>query len=855
MSGRFYTNVQLSGNNICVREVDENGNRKKYRVPFAPKLYTPTNKKANFCTLSGQTLEELPFESIRDANDFIKRYADVSNFDVYGNTMYQYSWITESFPNDIEADPSKMSIISFDLEVNSKNGFPEPTMAKESIISFVIKHWASGQRYVCAINPDPMGEPYDPTTRGIPGKIDYLECKNEEELLDAFIHIWKKLQPDIITGWAIKTFDIPYLVNRLRVLRGEDAADVLSPWKYIKKTSVKWLTQEVPSYDISGVSNLDYMFIYKKNTFVPRENWKLDYIATVELGEGKVAYDGSIQAFYEQDFHKFVDYNIQDVDLIDKLDEKLKLISVVMDVAYYAKVNYDDVLSQTKVWDMKINNVLLEKNVVIPQRKHNVKGEKYEGAYVKVPKPGLYKWVISFDFASLYPNLIRTFNIGMETKHDYIDGIDQHSMLKEDNYVFNVMQDSIHNNLTLSANGVRYTKTQISLYSKLLAEVFDNRIAFKKRAKVAKSKIEALKSVNQTPQVIQEIESLGFEVSYCTVKDKVMKVLMNSLYGAIGCEYFRHYDVQNAEAVTISGQYVLKYVENAVNVHLNKIFKTKGVDYVVYCDTDSVYINLESLVVSMGMQNKPVEKVIDFLDKVCKSDIQNFIDKTCLDIIQNKVNGVGDNLKMVRDVLTDVSIWTAKKRYIMNVYDQEGVRFDKPQMKMMGIEAIKSSTPGPCRKKLEESIKVIISGDKKGLVKLVQDFKEEFKTLDLKTIGIPTGVNGIEDYPMINGQFKSGSPWHVKASLTHNMLIQKHGLKIKPISSGEKIKVIFLKTPNPTRSTSVAFVGNLPSEFNINDFIDFDTQFNKSFLEPLKLIANAINWNVENSNSLEAFFS
>jgi DNA polymerase elongation subunit (family B) len=851
---RFYTNVQLSGNNICVREVDENGNRKKYRVPFCPKLYTPTNKPAKFWTLSGQGLEELSYESIKDAKEFTKRYEDVQGFEVFGNTMYQYAWITESFPTALEADMQKMSIISLDIEVNSTNGFPEPTEAKEKVLSFVIKHWASGQRYVCAVNPDRMGVPYDPTTRGIPGKINYLECKDEEELLDAFIHIWKKLQPDIITGWAIKTFDIPYLVNRLLVLRGEGAANFLSPWGYIQKKSVTWLNQEVPTYEISGVSNLDYMFIYKKNTFVPRENWKLDYIATVELGEGKVAYEGPIQAFYEQDFHKFVDYNIQDVDLIDKLDDKLKLVSVVMDVAYYAKVNYEDVLSQTRVWDMKINNRLLEKNVVIPQSKHNVKGEKYEGAYVKAPIPGLYKWIVSVDFASLYPNLIRTFNIGMETKHDYISGINQHTMLTEESYIVNAMKDSISNDLCLAANGVRYTRSELSLYSELLAEVFGNRIAFKKRAKVAKSKIEALKSKEQTPDVLREIDSLGFEVSYCTVKDKVMKVLMNSLYGAIGCEYFRHYDVQNAEAVTISGQYVLKYVENATNVHLNKSFKTKNVDYVVYCDTDSMYINLESLVINLGLENKPVEKVINFLDAFCKKELQPFIDQTCLDVIQNKVNGVGDNLKMVRDVIADVAIWTAKKRYIMNVYDSEGVRYDQPQMKMMGIEAIKSSTPGPCRKKLEEAIKIIISGDKKQLVDLVQDFRREFKTLELKTIALPTGVNGIEDYPMTNGQFKSKTPWHVKASLTHNVMVEKHGLKTKPIASGEKIKVIFLKTPNPAGSPSIAFVGTLPKEFQIDAFIDYDTQFGKSFLEPLKLITEAINWNVENSRSLEDFF-
>lgn len=852
---RFYTNVQLSGNNILVREVDENGKRQKYKVQYSPKLYTPTNNPSKFKTLSGQNLEEMPFESIKDARDFIKQYEGVSNFEIYGNTMFQYNWIADEFKGEIEPDLSKMNIITLDLEVDSRNGFPDPEIAKDPIISFVIKSWSTGQRYVCAVNPDRLAPQYDPKTRNIPGLINYMECKDEDEIIDAFLHIWKKLQPDIVTGWNVSMFDILYLVNRIKVLRGEDAPNVLSPWGFIKKGSMNWMNNDHPIYDISGVSILDYMVIYRKNTFQPRENFKLDYIAGLELGEGKVAYEGSIQEFYQNEFFKFVDYNIQDVDLIDKLDEKLKLLSVVMTVAYDAKVNYNDVLSQVRTWDVKIFNELMVDNIIIPQTSHNVKTQKYEGAYVKSPIPGLYKWVVSFDFASLYPNLIRTFNIGMETKHDFISGINQQTMLDEEGYVVNAMIDSKHSGLTLAANGVRYKKTSESLYSKMLGKIFDGRITYKKRMKAAKSELESLKTAPKTAENEARIEWLKLEASSCGVKEKVMKVLMNSLYGAIGNEYFRHYDSQNAEAVTISGQYVLKYVEKAINRYLNKIFKSKNIDYVVYCDTDSVYINLENLVTAMGLDDKPVITVIGFLDKVCATQIQPFIDETCKDLIENKVNGMGNHLKMVRDVLTDISIWTAKKRYIMNVYDSEGVRYETPQMKIMGIEAIKSSTPGPCRKKLEEAIKIIVSGDRKKLVEFISDFRREFKTLDIKTIAIPRGVNGIEDYPMINGKFKSGTPFHVKGSLAHNKLLTDLGLKIKPITSGDKIKLLYLRTPNQTGSNNIAFLGTLPKEFKIEPFIDYDTQFDKSFLEPLKLITDAINWNTENSNTLEAFFS
>jgi DNA polymerase elongation subunit (family B) len=345
------------------------------------------------------------------------------------------------------------------------------------------------------------------------------------------------------------------------------------------------------------------------------------------------------------------------------------------------------------------------------------------------------------------------------------------------------------------------------------------------------------------------------DVATYDLKQKALKIQLNSLYGYIGCEYARFFDVDNAEAVTLTGQYIIQHIEHECDKFMNKLMGTQNVPYVVYCDTDSVYIRLDDLVKSCFKDTSNTVKIIDFLDKICKMELQPFIDKTCTDISFNKLNGMGDLIKMIRDVLTDKSIWTSKKRYIMNVYDSEGIRYEKPKLKLMGIEAVKASTPKASREEIKEAIQIILHKSNDDLIDFIEQFKEKFSCFPISDISFPRVVNGLHKYTGDNGRPKKGAPYHVRGAINYNLFLKTRGLenKFPPIQEGERIKFVALREPNPTGDRVISFIDELPTELKIEKYVDYDTQFEKSFIEPLKIILNAIGWTTERKSSLSEF--
>lgn len=841
----FYTNVHHSGNYIYVRECDGS----KFKVEYKPKLYVPSNKPSNTKTLHGVPVEPLSFESIKEAKEFVKSYKGVDNFEIFGQTQWQYAWIADEYPHDIELDLTQISIANLDIEVESKNGFPDVETAEDPIITITLKDFGSGNYNVFHFRED-FDESVWRSKYPEISNVTFINCPDEEIMLNEFLQVWKSKYPDVVTGWNVRLFDIPYLVQRFINLFGERKAKQLSPWGMLSESTVTWLMRDYKAYDMIGVSIIDYMQIYKKFVNDPRESYRLDYISQVELGEGKKSYKGSIQKFYEENFDEFLAYNIKDVELVERLEQKMKLIELVLTVAYEAKVNYIDVLSQVRTWDVKIYNALREQNVVIPMKETHEKDRAYEGAYVKEPKPGMYNWVVSFDVTSLYPSIIRVLNIGIETKEKKEDEIDPKAVLAETQHWKEALKEAKTQDWSLAANGVMYRKDIKSFYSQLIETMFANRLNFKKLAKKAKDDLEHCHDETQKSKLIND-------VSRFDLKQKAVKISMNSLYGAIGNEYFRFFDVDNAEAVTLTGQYIIQYIERACDKFMNELMGTKGIQYVVYCDTDSVYISMDDLVKSVLPKETNTTKVINFLDKVCQTELQPFIDKVCSEISFEKLNGMGDLIKMIRDVLTDKSIWTSKKRYIMNVHDSEGVRYEKPKLKLMGIEAVKSSTPKACRDKIKSAIQIILTGSNDDLIDFIEKFEGEFKTLPIEDIAFPRGVNGVEKNTGGDGKPIKGTPYHVRGAINYNQLVDKKnvGHLYQKIGDGEKIKFIALREPNPVGDKVLSFIDQFPDEFDMKKHIDFDEQFQKSFLDPLGIILNAIGWKTERKLSLSEFFS
>lgn len=365
-------------------------------------------------------------------------------------------------------------------------------------------------------------------------------------------------------------------------------------------------------------------------------------------------------------------------------------------------------------------------------------------------------------------------------------------------------------------------------------------------------------------QLLQRKKQLEKDISKYKNLQLAKKVQLNSAYGALGNQYFRFYDVRMAESITFSGQLSIRWIEARINEYLNKILKTEGIDYVIASDTDSLYITFDELVNQVFNKGGTVSKsqsseaVVQFLDNVARQKIEPIIDKYYQELA-TLMNAYDQKMFMKREAIADKGIWTAKKRYVLNVYDNEGVRYAEPKLKVMGLEIVKSSTPASCRVALKEAVSIIMNKDELAVQKFIQDFRTEFRTLPFEDVAFPRGVTDLTKYQS-NGEeleIPKGTPIHVRGSMLYNHLLRKHGLekRYERIKDGEKIKFCYLKEPNPVRQNVLSVLSSLPKEFGINDYIDYDTQFNKAFLEPLEAILNVIGWSAEKKATLEAFFS
>jgi DNA polymerase elongation subunit (family B) len=543
--------------------------------------------------------------------------------------------------------------------------------------------------------------------------------------------------------------------------------------------------------------------------------------------------------FYTNNWQKFIDYNIHDVELVDRLEEKMKLIELAITLAYDAKVNMKDVYYQVRMWDTLIYNFLRERNLVVPPALRSSKDEKYAGAYVKDPKPGFYDWVVSFDLNSLYPHLIMQYNISPETlvakRHPYAT-VDK---------ILN-QEISIDSNYATCANGAQYRKDIRGFLPEMMQKIYDDRTIYKKKMLAAKQEYENTKS----PQLVKDISK------YNNIQ-MARKIQLNSAYGAIGNQYFRYYNLANAEAITLSGQVSIRWIEDKMNLHLNKILKTKDNDYVIASDTDSIYLNMGPVVQAVFKGRETTsEKIVSFLDKLCKVELEPYI-QSSYEALATYVNAYDQKMQMKRENIASRGIWTAKKRYILNVWDSEGVRYSEAKLKIMGLEAVKSSTPAPCRKAIKDALKIIMSQTEEDLIHFIDDFRSDFMKMNPEEIAFPRSANGISKFSSPATIYGKGTPMHVRGVLLYNFYIKSKDLihKYPLIQEGEKIKYIHLRRPNKINENVISFLQTFPRELELEKSIDRDLQFQKSFLDPLQMILDVIGWKTEKVANLEFLFS
>ena len=830
---RFYTNVFQLGNDLLIRGY-ENGKHFTTREEFYPTFFVPSKKESKYKTLDGHSVDPIKPGTIRDCKDFLEKYNGVNGFNVYGNDRFVYQYIAEKYPEDeIKFDINKIKLITIDIEVAAESGFPDVFNCAEELLLITVQDYTTKQITTFGSRPAKITQ----------SNVKFVECKDEYALINTFMDWWQNNLPEVVTGWNCELYDIPYLIGRITRLMGEKMAKRFSPWNIVRVKEVTISGRKQLSCEIAGVSVLDYLDLYKKSPATPnQESYRLDHIAFQELAQNKLdhsEYD-TFRDFYTKNWQKFVEYNIVDVELVDRLEDKLKLIDLCFTRAYDAKVNFNDIAYQVRTWDAIIYNYLLKKNIVIPQKERNTKDEKYAGAYVKEPIPGSYDWVVNFDLNSLYPHLIMQYNISPETLLDT-----KHPSVTVDKVLKQELSFDEYKDYAVCANGAMYRKDIRGFLPELMEKMYNERVIFKKKM------IEAKKEYEKTKK--KELEK---EISRCDNIQMAKKIALNSAYGAIGNEYFRYFKLANAEAITLSGQVAIQWIETKMNSYMNNVLKTAGVDYVIAMDTDSIYLNMGPFVDAVFKgREKTTDEVVNFLDKVCNLELEKYIEGSYQELA-DYLNAYDQKMYMKRENIAERGIWTGKKRYILRVWDSEGVRYKEPKLKMMGIEAIKTSTPAPCRKMIKDAIQIIMTKDEDDVIEFIENCRKEFQSLRPEEIAFPRSVSEINKWMSRTDMYQKGCPIHVRGVILYNHYTKKNGLdnKYPAIQSGEKIKFIYLKKPNIIQENVLSFIQDFPRELNLEKYVDYETQFSKSFVEPLRIILDSIGWSVEKTVSLDSFF-
>jgi DNA polymerase elongation subunit (family B) len=748
------------------------------------------------------------------------------------------------------------TVLTFDIEVEMNSGLPDTIEAKNAMTSVAGHDSVSGDYFVYVVN---KGEKIDKTIKG--AKVESFDT--EEQMLMAFLNKWKEINPTIITGWNIDFFDVTYLYNRMKRMLGESVANQLSP---IGK--VHW-NKYRNRYLIAGVSALDYIALFKNFTYTEYPNYRLDTIANLELGRGKIEYEGNLDQLFRDDLEKFIEYNLVDVELVVDMDKKLQFIDLARAICHAGHVFYEDFLFSSKWLEGAMLTFLRRSGRVAPNKpRRKARNEdgtevegKFTGAYVKEPKPGLYKWVYDLDLTSLYPSIIMTINISPETKigklknyvaEDHMKGnIESYSIIDDDGNEFPPLDrgkfmDFIQkSNYSVAANGVLYRRDKVGVIPEILNVWFDKRVEYKDLMK------------KHGKEGNQEL------YTFYSQRQLVQKIMLNSLYGVLGLPSFRFYDVDNAEATTITGQTVIKTTELIANQYYTKNIG-KEADYNVYTDTDSVFYQAAPLVKSRNpeIDENSDEQMIPAILSVAK-EVEEHINNVYDQMAFKLFNVDTHRFDIKQETIAKGGFWVSKKRYAQWIINDNEVDCDKLDVK--GLDVKRSSFPTYFKEVMSTVLMDILKdADKDELDQKILDYKDGMTDQEFVDIAKNSAVKHMSKYRFKDqaiGEFMKGTPAHVKAAITYNQLLKKFNapFKYEPMKDGDKIKWVYLKK-NPLGLETTGFTGHSdPPEINefIQQYIDYDLIWEKELNNKLDDFYKAMNWDKPNPNLAHAaqFFS
>lgn len=846
----FYTSVVRYGNSLLYSGYDENGIRVREKIKFKPTLYIAGSSKEGWKALDETPVDAVTFDSMAAAKEFREMYKDVPSFKVHGMERWIFQFIQSRFPNEITYNRNLINVLSIDIETYSGNGFPFPEEAKEEITLISIKASRSNKRVMWGCRP------YDPeqSEHEYRRDIEYRQFRSEPEMLVNFVE-WishPDNTPDVITGWNIRTYDIPYILNRIAQVCGEEFALRISPWNKVDQRSVMIKGKPMQTYEIAGISQLDYLDLFMKfGNQGPQESYKLGHIAYVVLGDAKLSYDeyDSLHDLYERNFQKYADYCLKDTDLIDRFEAKLGLINLAVSFAYMAGVNYNDTLGTVALWDAIIFRALALKKIAVPPGEES-EGDTFEGGYVKEPQIGKYGWVCSLDLDSLYPNIIVQYNMSPETFLNIEAQTSIDAITRGEKPICE------RDDVAITANGACFRRDKQGILPELISTMYAGRVEAKNKMLDAKKQKEKLDKGDTAAHA-----AIDVEISKWSNKQMALKLALNSVYGASGSRYFRYYNLKIAEGVTLTGQLTIQLTSNTINSFMERMISGKKIDYILMNDTDSASVLMQP-VVDYFKPKDPAEFLAEYVKKGILPELGKAYEKLCA-----LLNGYQLRMGIKLENVASSAVFLAKKKYMMYVISSEGVKYKEPKLKIVGVAAIQSSTPECCRKVLKETIKLILVGTELQVQDKIAEFRKAFGNFSPEEVAFPRGVSDLKTYASKENIYKrkeelrsvnkKSVPINSRAALLYNHHIKKNGLdkKYNQIFGGDKIKYLYLLVPNPIREDVFGFIDILPKELSLHKYVDYDTQFEKAFLSLIVQILEVIGWKPEKVETIDDFFS
>ena len=748
-------------------------------------------------------------------------------------------------------------ILTYDIECEMTSGLPNPEEATNELTSIALHDSATNQYWVLVM--DKAGEMSEKTT----DKAIVLPFRTEEDMLMKYLELYEMINPTIVTGWNIDYFDTPMLYNRIKRLLGIQQANRLSPigqcfWSPYRKR-----------FFMAGVSYLDYLSLYKNFTYSELDSYRLDSIAQRELGKGKIEYEGNLDILFKDDIEKFIEYNLVDVELVVGFEEKLQFIDTARGICHAGHVPYEDFVYSSKYLEGAMLTYLKRKNIVAPnkpadrqermQALRDNNEEKFIGAYVKAPIVGKYEWIYDLDLTSLYPSIIMSINISPETKVGKIKDWDAQKYMKGEVDTYYIGEDAISkenlkeylekSKFSIASNGVLYRTDVVGCIPDILNTWFSQRVEFRKLEK--------------------QYGDSGEKEKYAFYKKRqlVQKILLNSLYGVLGLPAFRFYDVDNATAVTTTGQTVIKSTADMANIKYNKELGTPDADSNIYIDTDSVFFSAAPLLNHRipNWKDNDQDTIAGFVNDIA-GEMQDYLNNF-YDILSKKVFNIDKHrFEIKKEFVSKAGIWIAKKRYAQWIISDNGVPCDRLDVK--GLDVVRSSYPAAFRAFMSEVLIEILRGDtEEQLTDKIYNFKNDLVNMNVVKIAKAGAVKNLSKYmpkkkdQTAMFQFASGSPAHVKASIAYNQLLKHYGLDKThaPLRDGDKIKWVYLKQ-NPFGLDAVALNGyDDPKEIMelVTTYINYDKIFERELLKKLEDFYGALGWGavLSSTKTAEKFFS